>query len=150
LATTALERSEPPIIAPAGANGDAVPKSTTNPMSFPVLFHSTVVPAFTQKRELLFAPGMSGVDEAALEVRFTSTPQEVDVEPQVLAALHNCAAFASLHAKALLFDCAGAKADNTRSGKISEVILLPKPLYIVIVSPHKVVEIMAAHVDDLA
>jgi hypothetical protein len=46
--------------------------STTKPIFLPVLFHCTVVPTFTQKSELLLAFGMSGVDEAALDVRFTN------------------------------------------------------------------------------
>ena len=44
---------------------------------------------------MLLAPGMLGVDEAASEVRLTSTEHGVDAEPQVLAALHSCAGFAS-------------------------------------------------------
>ena len=52
------------------------PKSTTKPMSLPVLFHWTVVPGLMQKRELPLAFGMLGVAEAALAVRFTSTEHE--------------------------------------------------------------------------
>jgi hypothetical protein len=77
-------------------------------MSLPVLFHCTVVPAFTQKRELLLAFGMLGVDEAAFAVRFTSTVHGLEAEPQVLDALHNCAGFASVQAYLLLFDWAVA------------------------------------------
>jgi hypothetical protein len=82
--------------------------STTKPIFLPVLFHCTVVPTFTQKSELLFAFGMSGVDEAALDVRFTSMEHGEEAEPQVLAAVHNCAGFASEHAYLLLFDWAEA------------------------------------------
>jgi hypothetical protein len=59
-----------------------------------------------QKSELLFALGMLGVDEAALEVRLTSTAQGLDADPQVFAALHSCAGFASEHAYLLLLDWA--------------------------------------------
>jgi hypothetical protein len=51
---------------------------------------------------------MSGVDEAAFAVRFTSTAHGLEAEPQVLAALHNCAGFASVQAYLLLFDWAVA------------------------------------------
>jgi hypothetical protein len=71
-------------------------------MSLPVLFHWTVVPALMQKRELPLAFGMLGVAEAALELRFTSTAQGLEGEPQVLPALHNCAGFASEQAYLLL------------------------------------------------
>jgi hypothetical protein len=91
-------------MAPPGSNGDVVLMSTTKPIFLPVLFHCTVVPAFTQKRELLLAFGMSGVDEAALAVRFTSTEHGEEVEPHVLAALHDSAGFASEQAYLLLFD----------------------------------------------
>ena len=84
-------------MAPSGVNGDVAPRSTRKPTFLPVLFHSTVVPALTQKSELLLAPGIPGVDEAPLPVRFMSTLHGVDVEPQVLATLHICAGFASAH-----------------------------------------------------
>jgi hypothetical protein len=45
----------------------------------------------TQKSELLFALGMLGVEEAAFAVRLMSTEHGVEAEPQVLAALHDCA-----------------------------------------------------------
>jgi hypothetical protein len=92
------------MIAPAGSNGDAGPTSTTKPLSLAVLFHVTVVPTFTQKRELPFAFGMLGVEDAESEVRFTSTEQGVEADPHVLAALHSCAGFASEQAYLLLFD----------------------------------------------
>ena len=76
------------MMAPPGSNGDVELMSTTKPIFLPVLFHCTVVPTFTQKSELLFAFGMSGVDEAALDVRFTSTGHGEEAEPQVLAAVH--------------------------------------------------------------
>jgi hypothetical protein len=77
------------MIAPPGSNGDAVLTSTTKPTFLLVLFHCTVVPALTQKRELLLAPGMSGVDEAAFEVRLMSTPQGAEAEPQVFEAVQS-------------------------------------------------------------
>ena len=77
-------------------------------MSLPVLFHCTVVPALMQKSELLLAFGISGVDDAAFEVRLTSTEQGEDGEPQVLAALQSWAGFASEQAYLLLFDWAVA------------------------------------------
>jgi hypothetical protein len=88
---TVTERSEPPRMAPGGSNGEDGPKSTTNPMSLPVLVHWTVVPGFIQKSEFPLAFGMLGVDEAAFEVRFTSTTHGLDAEPQVFSAEHACA-----------------------------------------------------------
>jgi hypothetical protein len=73
-----------------------------------VLVHWTFVPTFTQKSELLLAPGMPGVDEAEFDVRFTSTTQVAEAEPQVFAALHICAGFASAQTYLLFFDCAVA------------------------------------------
>ena len=107
-ATTETERSEPPIMALAGSKGDEEPTSTTKPMSLPVLFHVTVVPTFTQKRALLLPFGMLGVDDAPSAVRFTSTEQGVDADPQVLLALHSCVGFGSEQTYLLLFDCAVA------------------------------------------
>jgi hypothetical protein len=57
-------------------------------MSFWVLFHITVVPELTQNRELPFAFGMLGVEDAALSVRFTSTLHGVEADPHVFAAVH--------------------------------------------------------------
>jgi hypothetical protein len=76
------------MMAPGGSKGDEGPKSTTKPMSLPVLFHWTVVPGLMQKRELPFAFGMLGVTEAALALRLTSTEHGVDAEPQVFSAVH--------------------------------------------------------------
>jgi hypothetical protein len=78
------------------------------PIFLPVLFHVTVVPAFTQKSALLLAPGMLGVEEAPLAVRFTSTSHGVEADPHVLLELQSCAGFASEHAYLLLFDWAAA------------------------------------------
>jgi len=49
-----------------------------------------------------------GVEEAAFEVRFTSTVHGEVAEPQVFAAVHNWAGFASEQAYLLLFDWAVA------------------------------------------
>jgi hypothetical protein len=97
-ATTETARSDPPMMAPLGWNGEFGPKSTTNPMFLPVLFHWTVVPTLTQTRELPLAPGIEGVAEAALAVRFTSISHGADVEPQVFAATHSSSGFASVQA----------------------------------------------------
>jgi len=92
------------MIAPAGSNGDAGPTSTTKPLSLPVLFHVTVVPTFTQKRELPFAFGMLGVDDAESAVRFTSTVQGLEADPHVLAVVQSCAGLGSEQAYLLMFD----------------------------------------------
>jgi hypothetical protein len=102
-------------------------------MSLPVLFHCTVVPTFTQKSELLLAFGMSGVDEAAFAVRFTSTTHGVEAEPHVLAALHNCAGFASAQAYLLLFDWAVAQEDHRMTGNNSEVPIIAKHRFVFII-----------------
>ena len=96
------------MMVPEGSNGVAVPKSTTKPTFLLLLFHCTVVPTFTQKRALLFAPVMEGVAEAALAVRFTSTEHGAPPEPQVVASTHSSCGFASLHANWLTFDWAVA------------------------------------------
>src|SRR5260221_13891691 len=87
LATTETERSDPPMMVPAGSNGDEAPGSTTKPLFLSVLIHFTVVPTFTQKREFPLAFGMLGVADAASAARFTSTVQGVEADPQVLAAV---------------------------------------------------------------
>ncbi len=107
-------------MAPAGSNGDAGPRSTKKPFSFSVLTHFTVVPTFTQKRELPLAFGMLGVVDADSDVRFTSTVQGVEADPQVLAAVHSCAGFTSEQAYLSAFDWAIALYGNARSVRISE------------------------------
>jgi hypothetical protein len=54
-----------------------------------VLIHVTVVPTLTQNRELPLAFGMLGVEDAESAVRFTSTMQGLDADPQVFAVVHN-------------------------------------------------------------
>jgi hypothetical protein len=87
-ATTETERADPPLIAPVGSNGEEGPISTTKPSPLSVLFHVTVVPTLTQNRELPFAFGMLGVEDAELAVRFTSTLHGLDADPHVLAPVH--------------------------------------------------------------
>lgn len=108
------------MIAPDGSNGDAGPTSTTKPLSFSALIHVTVVPVFTQKSELAFAPGMPGVEVAESEVRFTSTVHGLEADPQVLAVVQSCAGFTSVQAYLLPFDCAVAwlKATNVMNRKM--------------------------------
>jgi hypothetical protein len=96
------------MMAPGGSNGDEGPTSTTKPIFLPALFQVTVVPVFTQKSALLLALSMLGVEDAAFAVRFTSTVQGVEPDPQVLLALHSCAGFGSEQAYLLLFDWAVA------------------------------------------
>jgi hypothetical protein len=83
------------MMAPGGSNGDEGPTSTTKPIFLPVLFHVTVVPAFTQKSALLLGFDMLAVEDAAFAVRFTSTVQGVEPDPHVLPELHSCAGFGS-------------------------------------------------------
>jgi hypothetical protein len=74
------------------------------------LFQTTVVPDFMQKLEFPLAPGMLGVAEAAFDVRFTSTEQGSEGDPQVLAAVQRLAGLGSEHAylPLLFFVCASA------------------------------------------
>ncbi len=104
-------------MAPAGSNGEEGPTSTTKPLSFSVLIHVTFVPTFTQKSELPLAFGMLGVEEAESDVRFTSTVQGLEADPQVFAAVHSCAGFGSEHAYLLLFDWAVVLLRNPRRDK---------------------------------
>jgi hypothetical protein len=48
-----------------------------------------LVSTFTEKVEFPFAPGISGVADAALELRLTSTEHGCEGDPQVLAAVHS-------------------------------------------------------------
>jgi len=105
------------MIAPGGSNGEDGPKSNTNPVSLDVLWKVTVVPTFTQKSELPLAFGMLGVEEAESDVRFTSTVQGLEADPQVFAAVHSCAGFGSEHAYLLLFDWAVVLLRNPRRDK---------------------------------
>jgi hypothetical protein len=102
-ATTETERSEPPMMAPPGSNGDAGPTSTTNPLSLAVLYHFTVVPTFTQNSEFPLAFEMLGVEDAESEVRFTSTEQGLSALPHVFAAVQSWAGLGSEQAYLLLF-----------------------------------------------
>lgn len=113
LATTVFARSEPPIIAPAGSNGDASLTSTTNPTFLLVLFQTTLVPTLTQKIEFPFAPGILGVAEVESDVRFTSTTQGVVGDPQVLAGVHIEAGFGSEQAYLALGFLSSAMAEFT-------------------------------------
>jgi hypothetical protein len=74
-----------------------------------------------------------GVDEAALAVRFTSTAHGVDAEPQVFAAVHSCAGFASVQAYLLLLDWAVAQVDNTTMDNNSEALLKSERRFMVMV-----------------
>jgi hypothetical protein len=103
-ATTETACADPPRITPLGSNGEAAPKSTTNPSPLSVLFHWTVVPTLTQNRELPFALGMLGVADAELSVRFTFTLHGLEADPHVLAAVHIWAAFGSAHTSLSSFD----------------------------------------------
>jgi hypothetical protein len=62
------------------------------------LFHTTVVPAFTQKVEFPFAPWTLGVAEAEFAVRLTSTEHDSEADPHVLLAVQSDAGFGSEHA----------------------------------------------------
>jgi hypothetical protein len=118
-------------MAPSGVKGDVGPRSTTNPIFLPVLFHCTVVPTFTQKRDPFLPFAMLGVDEAALAVRFTSTEHGAEAEPQVLLGLHNVAGLGSPQAYLLLW--ADTKLDNITTGNSSEVYLIATYRFMVII-----------------
>jgi hypothetical protein len=115
------------MMAPTGSKGDGVPGSTMKPTFLAVLFQVTVVPAVTQKGALLFAFWVLGVEEAPSPLRFTLTMHGVEDDPHVLAALHNCAGFGSVHAYLLLFDCAPATFDRKTSGIDSRTHPIAKP-----------------------
>jgi hypothetical protein len=71
----------------------------TKPVFFDELSHVTVVPTFTQKIAFALAPGMFGVADAQLlPFRLISIRQGLELDPQVLAALHIACAFASVQA----------------------------------------------------
>jgi len=90
------------------SKGEADPMSTMKPWCFVSLLQITVVPAFTQKVELPFAPGMLGVAEAAFAVRFTSTEHGSNVDPHVVAAVQAAVGSASVHAYGFFLFCACA------------------------------------------
>jgi len=81
--------------APAGSKGAEGPKSTTNPVFFDRLFQVMVVPLFTQKGALDFAPGISGVTAAESAVLFTSIVQGAVADPHVFLAVHMLSGFGS-------------------------------------------------------
>jgi hypothetical protein len=87
------------------SNGEVGPKSKTKPVFFDELLNVTVVPAFTQKGLFDLAFGISGVTEAALADRLTSTVQGVDADPHVVAALHIVSGFVSEQTYFLLLPC---------------------------------------------
>src|SRR5208282_1298042 len=89
-----MGRSEPPTIAPC-AKGESGPKSTTNPVFLDGLFHSILVPAFTQNGMFAFAFGIAGVTEASEAVRLISTVQGVELDPQAFSAVHAFPGFGS-------------------------------------------------------
>ena len=92
-------------------------------MSLLVDFQVTVVPTFTQNAALLLAPGMLEVIDAPSDVRFTSTLQGVEADPQVFAALHSCSGLGSEHAYLLLSDWAAAKPANSGTNIMNDVDL---------------------------
>jgi hypothetical protein len=96
------------MIAPPGSKGDVALGSTRKPIFLLVLFHVTVVPAFTQKSALLLGFDVLAVEEAPLAVLFTSTSHGAEADPHVLLSLQSCAGFGSEHAYLLLFDWAVA------------------------------------------
>jgi hypothetical protein len=77
------------MIAESDSNGEELPKSRTNPVSFEVLLNVIVVPAFTQNAALPLAFGMFGVAEAESppSERLMSTSQGDVTEPQVFGPL---------------------------------------------------------------
>jgi hypothetical protein len=77
------------MIASSDPNGDDVPKSTTKPVFFCVVFQIIVVPVFTQKVLFPFALGILGVADAPTLLRFTSTVQGLELDPQVLPELQS-------------------------------------------------------------
>src|ERR1700733_1362505 len=101
------------MIAPSGSKAAIGPTSTRKPVFLAVLFQITWVPGFKQNSEPLFAPGILGVEEAELPVRFTFTVQGSVADPHVLLAVQSCSGCASLQAY-LLFDCAMADAATTK------------------------------------
>jgi hypothetical protein len=76
------------VIAVPESNGEEVPKSKTNPVSFEALLNVIVVPAFTQNGAFALAPGMFGVADAeSPPLRLMSTSQGDAAEPHVFAVL---------------------------------------------------------------
>src|ERR1039458_1485715 len=87
-ATTETGFLAPPMIASGASNGDAGPKSMTNPVFLLEDCHVTVVLVVTQKNAFPLAPAILGVAEAPLPAAFfTSTVHGVEADTQVLPAL---------------------------------------------------------------
>jgi hypothetical protein len=86
------------------SNGEEVPKSKTNPVSFEVLLNVIVVPAFTQNGALDLALGILGVAEAeSPPSRLMSTSHADAAEPHVFAALQMLAGVDAEHTSFLGF-----------------------------------------------
>src|SRR5277367_5256213 len=95
------------------AAGD--PKSTTKPVFFCVLFHTIFVPVLTQNVLFAFALAILGVAEAPSSLRFTSTIQGLELDPQVLPGLQSDCGLGS--EQAYLSLCASA-ATELKSSRI--------------------------------
>lgn len=76
------------MIVPPDSKGALGPKSIRKPVFFDELFQVTVVPVLTQNSSFDLPFGLLGVTEAASEVRFMSTVQGVEADPQVFADSH--------------------------------------------------------------
>jgi len=84
---------KPPIMAPPGSNAAGAPASTIKPVSFAVLFHSTLVPETIQKGFPDFPSEVLGVKDELSAVRLTSIVQVAEPEPHVLAAVQTLSGF---------------------------------------------------------
>src|SRR5271165_5559078 len=93
----------PPIIGSSGSNGESVPKETMKPVFLFEVIQTVVVPFLMQKNWLFFALGIPGFTLEELPDLVMSTVQGAEAEPQVLAAVHMPAGFASSHTYLLFF-----------------------------------------------
>src|SRR5664279_1847630 len=100
------------IMGSSGSNGESVPNETMNPVFLFEVIQTTVVPALTQKNWLFFALGTPGLTLDELPDLVMSTVQGAAVEPQVLAALHTLAGWASSQTYLLFFCACAAVAIN--------------------------------------
>src|SRR6266576_3062639 len=91
----------------SGSNGESVPNETINPLFLFELFHTTVVPALTQKNWLFRVSRISAFTFAESADRVMSTVHIDEADPQVFEALHMFSGCASSHMY-LLFFCACA------------------------------------------
>jgi hypothetical protein len=91
------------MIAVPESNGDELPKSRTNPVSFDVLLNVTVVPTFTQNGALSLASGILALAEAKEPPTRVMLTSQADVAEPHLPTLQTLPEEPAAHTSFLTF-----------------------------------------------